>query len=195
MTQTLQEMVMNRLAVGWHLLALASVLLAGCGGSSTAAVPNPVPLSADNINLVFVVSEDVAYQATGDIDPTTSNLTNRGLARSLEMSRFLRDSVLGRRNVTRIYALEPMTHLQAPGNHPDLVPAETVQQFALSNQITLSSVKPPQYIPFTGNSYPLNASYAEGYPAGWPLLHSTAKIAKVSTSKTRREIAKGRRME
>jgi hypothetical protein len=58
-------------------------------GSTTAALTitvNPVPLSADNINLIFVVSEDLAYQASGDINPLTANLTSQGLQRSLLMA-------------------------------------------------------------------------------------------------------------
>jgi len=146
-------------------LVLALTLLAGCGGSSgssATAPPNPAPLSADNVNLIFVVSEDLAYQAPGDINPSTANLTNRGLRRSLQMARFLRGRVLGRKNVTGVYVLEPMTHLQTTSNHPDMAAPETIEQLALLNHITLSSALPPQYFPYTGNSYPLNASYAPG---------------------------------
>jgi hypothetical protein len=143
------------------LAAIAFMLLAGCGGSSSSApAPDPAPLSANNINLIFVVSEDLAFHTDGDINQDTANLTSRGLARSLKMASFLRQRVLGMKNVTRVYALEPMTHLQ--NSYPDLVSAETVQQFALLNQVTLSSAKPPQLIPYTGNSYPLNTSYADG---------------------------------
>ena len=150
----------------WYL-ALTLILLTGCGGSGSSAPPNPVPLSAEDINLVFVVSEDLAFQAQGDINPTTANLTDRGLGRSLKTASFLRRHILGMKNVTQVFALEPMSHLQTPDNHPDLVSAETLQQFALLNQVTLSSVKPPQFVPFVGNSYPLNTSYAEGsVPAG-----------------------------
>ena len=69
---------MKRISVVWSLfLILALMLLAGCGGGSG---PNPTaPLSADNINLIFVVSPDLAYQAPGDINPDTANLTNQGL--------------------------------------------------------------------------------------------------------------------
>jgi len=157
---------MNKIAVVLSLcLVIALALPAVCGGSSgpnATAESTPASLSADNINLIFVVSEDLAYQAPGDINPSTANLTDRGLRRSLRMATFLKRHVLGRKNVTGIYVLEPMTHLQTAGNHPDIVAAETVQQFALLNQITLSSVPPPGYIPYTGNSYPLNASYAPG---------------------------------
>ena len=144
-------------------LILALTLLPGCGGSSGPnAPPTPAPLSADNLNLIFVVSEDLAYQAPGDLNPSTANLTNRGLQRSLRMATFLRRHVLGRKNVTGVYVLEPMTHLQTTGNYPDMAAPETVQQFALLNQITLPTELPPIYAPYTGNSYPLNASYASG---------------------------------
>ncbi len=156
-------------------LVLALTLLAGCGGSSgsdataspTPAPPTSAPLSARNLNLIFVASEDLAYQAPGDVNPSTANLTNQGLQRSLLIATFLRQQVLGRKNVTGVYVLEPMTHLQTTSNYPDMAAPETIQQFALLNQITLSSAPPPQYIPYTGNSYPLNASYASGsVPSG-----------------------------
>ncbi len=146
-------------------IALAVAMPASeCGGGSSGSTPasNSAPLSADNVNLIFVVSEDLAYRARGDINPGTANLTNQGLRRSLRMAGFLRRRILKKKNVTGIYVLEPMTHLQTANNHPDIVSAETVQQFALLNHITLSSALPPQYFPYTGNSYPLNASYAEG---------------------------------
>src|SRR5208282_2087662 len=128
-------------------------LLAGCGGSSgpnATAPATPAPLSAGNLNLIFVVSEDLAYQASGDVNPGTANLTNRGLQRSLQMATFLRQHVLGRKNVTGVYVLEPMTHLQTTGNYPDMAALETIQQFALLNHITLSGRGQTD----TGNSYP-----------------------------------------
>ena len=151
-------------------LVLALMLLAGCGRSSgpNSTVPlTPGPLSAGNVNLIFVVSEDLAYNASGDVNPSTSNLTNQGLQRSLQMATFLQQRVLGKKNVTGVYALEPMTHLQTTGDYPDMVALETIQQFALLNQITLSTTFPPEYFPYTGNSYPLNASYGSGpLPSG-----------------------------
>src|ERR1022692_2110532 len=118
-------------------LALALTLLAGCG-SSQPAPPAPAPLSAGNVNLIFVVSEDLAYQASGDVNPKTANLTNQGLQRSLLMATFLKQQVLAGENVTAIYAVEPMTHLQTTNNYPDMAALETIQQFAMLNQITLS---------------------------------------------------------
>jgi hypothetical protein len=148
-------------------LSLAAVFLLlssflGCGGvgnGSTPAPLTPAPLTAANINLIFVVSEDLSYQAAGDISPSTANLTNQGLQRSLLMAPFLQQDVLGTENVTAIYALEPMTHLQTAtlGTYPDMVGLETVQQFALLNQITLSS-NGEGLNQVTGNSYPLNVA-------------------------------------
>ena len=99
---------------------------------------NPPALSGANVNLIFVVSEDLAYQAPGDVSPTTGNLTSQGLARSLSMGTFLKTNVLGSANVTGIYALEPMTHLQTASALPDMAAMGTIQQFAVMNQITLA---------------------------------------------------------
>jgi hypothetical protein len=161
---------LNRIAVVWLLLmALALTLLAGCGGSARPdppTPPTPAPLSASNVNLIFVVSEDLAYQASGDVSPRTANLTNQGLQRSLQMGTFLKQQVLGTKNVTGIYALVPMTHLQTASHYPDMVAVESIQQFALLNQITLSSDSEGG-TPYTGHNYPINASYASGpIPSG-----------------------------
>lgn len=149
-------------------LALALTLLAGCVCSAPPYPPvptTPAPLSANNLNLIFVVSEDLAYSALGDVNPNTANLTNQGLQRSLLMSTFLQQNVLGGSNVTSIYALEPMTHLQTANNYADMVGLETIQQFAMLNQITLYY----QSYSCTGNNYPINASYGSGpLPSGVP---------------------------
>ena len=137
------------------LFALTLTLLAGCGSSSSQ--PTPAPLSAGNLNLIFVVSEDLAYHATGDVNPTTANLTNQGLQRSLLMATFLQQQVLGTQNVTGIYALEPMTHLQTANNYPDMAALETIQQFAMLNQTSASYQGSG---PVTANSYPIFASYS-----------------------------------
>jgi hypothetical protein len=82
------------------------------------------------------------------------------------MATFLKQQVLGGGNVTGIYALEPMTHLQTANNYPDMAALGTIQQFALLNQITLSS-DPEGGTPYIGQSYPINASYASGpLPSG-----------------------------
>ena len=159
----------SKIAVFWALfVVLALALLAGCGGSSghITPVPTPAPLSAGNVNLIFVVSPDLAYQAPGDVSPSTANLTNQGLQRSLLTASFLQKSVLGTKNVTSVYALVPMTHLQTANNYPDMAAPETIQQFALLNQITLPS-DGVAGAPYVGNSYPLRVSYGtEPVPTG-----------------------------
>ena len=165
---------MNRIPVLLPLslaLVLALALLEGCGSSSR---PATAPLNASNLNLIFVASEDLSYHAAGDVNLSTANLTNQGLQRSLLMGTFLHEQVLGGSNVTSIYALEPMTHLQTANNYPDMVALETIQQFAMLNQISLSDGNNPS---FTANSYPIHASYAPGYlPNGVapPVLPCTA---------------------
>jgi len=154
------------------VLSLGLTLLAACGGSSdpNPRVPPspPSPLSSKNVNLIFVASEDAAHHAPGDINFATANFTNKGLQRSLRMATFLQQNVLGKHNVTQIYALEPETHLQTANKYPDMVGLETIQQFAMLNQITLSY--PPVQSPFAGHSYPLNSSYsAESLPSGFPV--------------------------
>ncbi len=152
---------MNKGTLVWLLfLVLTLTLLAGCGSSlspNSSEPPTPASLSANNLNLIFVVSEDLAYQASGDVNPSTANLTNQGLQRSLLMATFLQQQVLGTQNVTGIYALEPMTHLQTAGKYPDIVALETIQQFAMLNQTTASYQGSG---PVTANSYPIFASYS-----------------------------------
>jgi hypothetical protein len=143
-------MNMNRISVVRSLfLILALTLLAGCGSSDP---------SGGNINLIFVVSPDLAYHAPGDVDPGTANLTDQGLQRSLLMAAYLKQQVLGTRNVTAIYTLAPMTHLQTEHNYPDMAAIGYIQQFALLNQITLEGT--------TANSYPLSVAYAPGSVPG-----------------------------
>lgn len=142
-------------------LLFVLTLLAGCGGNSgSEATP---PLSTDNLNLIFVVSPDLAYQAPGDVDPGTANLTSQGLQRSLLMAAYLKSHVLGAKNVTSIYTLIPMTHLQnTPTNTdiPDMTAIGYIQQFALLNQKTLPVDASGTM--YTANSFPLNAAYAPG---------------------------------
>ena len=141
------------------VLALLLTLLAGCGGdgSNTSA---SAPLSADNVNLIFVVSPDLTYHAPGDIQPDTANLTSQGLQRSLMLASYLQQQVLGAKNVTAIYALSPMTHLQTANQYPDMSPLATIQPFALLNQIALPV--DATGATYTANSYPINAAYAPG---------------------------------
>ncbi len=73
------------------MLALLLSLLVGCGGSTT----NAAPLSAANLNLIFVTSPDLTYQALGDIRADTANLSPQGLQRSLLMATYLKQHVMG----------------------------------------------------------------------------------------------------
>src|SRR5579862_9344111 len=137
----------------------SAVSLIVSSGPAQSGGSTPGPLSSANLNLIFVVSEDLVYEASGDINPQTANLTNQGLNRSLLMGRYLQQSVLGGNNVTGIYALEPASHLQTQSNFPDLAGLETVEQFALLNNITISS-NAGGTDPLPGNSFPINVSYA-----------------------------------
>jgi hypothetical protein len=108
-----------------------------------------------------VVSEDLINNQSGDINPVTANLTGQGLQRTLQMGSYLHQTVLGNQDITEIYALEPMTHLQTANSYPDMVALQTVQQFALLNVSTLDeSPKGPAL--YAGNSFPINVSYAQG---------------------------------
>ncbi len=146
-------------AAGAQVNAGSAVNLTVSSGPAQSGGSTPPPLNGANINLIFVVSDDLAYQASGDVNAQTANLTDQGLNRSLQLGAYLQQSVLGGKNVTAIYALEPMTHLQAPDNFPDLVALQTIQQFALLNTITLS-INAGGGPSFSGNSFPINASYA-----------------------------------
>ena len=158
-----------------HLFALsltAVFVLFFCGCGGVASTPAPAlaiqaPLSAEDVNLIFVVSGDLDYQAPGDISATTANLTNQGLQRSLLMAPFLQQNILGNNNVTGIYALEPMTHPQTANGYPDMAATETIEQFALLNQITLSTTAAGDF--YAGNNYPIYVSYGLGSePSGVP---------------------------
>ena len=150
----------KRFIVKLVCLVLAAALLAGCGGGSSST--SDAALSANNINLIFVVSPDLAYTTPGDINPETTNLSNQGLQRSLLMASYLKQQVLGGKNVNRIYALEPMTHLQTASNYPDMAALGYIQQFALLNQIALSGEGGYNSPLIISNSYALSASYAPG---------------------------------
>ncbi len=160
------KQMISVLRTGVFITALLISLLSGCGGGSSGDNKHPAPLKADNINLIFVVSDDLAYHASGDVDPGTANLTSQGLQRTLLMAGYLKQRVLGTRNVNRIYALEPMTHLQTENNYPDMAALMTIQQFALLNHISLTGAGGAGSPLITGNSYPLNASYASGTVPG-----------------------------
>jgi hypothetical protein len=154
-------MQIKRTSVVWSLfLILVVTLFAGCAGSSGSSYNSTAPLSADNVNLIFVVSPDLAYQTPGDINPDTANLTNQGLQRSLLLATYLKTQVLGAKNVTAIYTLAPMTHLQTANKYPDMTAIGYIQQFALLNQYTLPVDKYGST--YTANSFPLDAAYAKG---------------------------------
>ena len=98
-------------------LFLEAMVLVGyvSGHSFAPLAANPNPPLAGNLNLVFVVGEDMAFNTPGDIDPATANLTDSGLQRALMMNTFLSQYVMQSQNVANIYALEPMTHLTDGG--------------------------------------------------------------------------------
>ena len=152
-------MTMKRIsAVRSLLLLLVLTLFTACAGGSGSNIT--APLDVKNVNLIFVVSPDQDHQAPGDISPDTASLTSQGLQRSLMMATYLKQQVLGANNVTGIYTLSPMTHLQTANNYPDMTAIGYIQQFALLNQQTLPvDATSPGY---TANSYPLNVSYASG---------------------------------
>jgi hypothetical protein len=134
-------------------LVLALALFAGCSSNSATG-----PLALGHVNLIFVVSEDLAHNAPGDVDPVTANLTSKGLQRSLLLATFLQQWVLGTRNVTAIHALEPMTHLQTANRYPDMTPLLTVQQFALLNRMTMFSGSTAGSPGHTGHGFPIQVS-------------------------------------
>lgn len=149
---------MSRRSVSSSLiLILVLILLAGCGGSGAGPAVSPA-----NVNLIFVVSPDLAHQGAGDVNATTANLTNQGLQRSLHLATYLKLQVLGGNNVTAIYALQPMTHLQ--NNYPELASMAYIQQFALLNQISLTGYGGPGTTSYLENSYPLRVSYGATQP-------------------------------
>lgn len=150
---------MNGLSGVRLLFLVLALVLSGCGGSSYSP-DSTAPLSADNINLIFVVSPDLAYQTPGDVDSVTANLTNQGLQRSLQMATYLKQQVLGARNVTSIYALSPMTHLQTANNYPDMSAIGFVQQFSVLNQIALTVDSTG--VKYIANNYPINVAYGVG---------------------------------
>ena len=139
------------------ILILTITFLAGCGGDSSPS-PGSV-LSTGNINLIFVVTPDLANNASGDVNPNTANLSSQGLNRSLQMASYLKKEVLGGQNVTRIFTLQPMSHLQTANNYPDMAAIGYIQQFAMLNQVSLAALGGYNSPLYTANSYPLNTSY------------------------------------
>ena len=134
-------------------LAFAMLLLTGCGGGSSPGIG----LSAENVNLIFVISPDLAYQTAGDVSPSTANLTPQGLQRSLLLANYLKTQVLEGKNVNGIYALSPMSHLQTASKYPDMAAIGFIQQFALLNRDTRPLDKAGNT--YTANSFPIYAAY------------------------------------
>jgi len=129
------------------ILAFLSIWTGGCFNGNSAS--NTAHLSDTDINLIFVVSADLAYNEPGDINPATANLTNQGLQRSLMMATYLKEDVLGGKNVTAIYTLSPMTHLQTDDNYPDMAGIGSIQPFALLNQHTLPVATDSSYTAYS----------------------------------------------
>ncbi|ACL16243.1 hypothetical protein [Methanosphaerula palustris] len=136
---------------GIIVLILGLMVLTGWGIGFFSG--STLQMSEKNVNMIFVITPDLANDPLGDINPDTANLNNQGFQRSLLMGSYLKQRV-GTGNVTAIYALEPMTHLQTVNNSPDMAAIGFIQQFALLNQVTIQNT--------TGNSYPLYAGYAPG---------------------------------
>ena len=145
-------------------VALALALLLPACRSEPAPAGVAGALSPDDINLVFVVSPDLAYQTAGDVSAATGHLTPQGLQRSLQLAGFLKHQVLGDRNVTRISALQPMTHPQTASGYPDLTPLTYIQQFAMLNETWLTSTGGYNSPLYLGYSSPINTSPID--PAG-----------------------------
>ena len=150
---------MNKLLARPFMALISSLLISYSDVSGSTGLASSAPLNGNNLNLIFVVSSDLANHAPGDIQLDTANLTSQGLQRSLLLATYLQQQVLGMKNVTRIYALTPMTHLQTKDQYPDMSSLVNIQQFALLNQKTLP-VSATQN--FTANSFPINVAYAPG---------------------------------
>lgn len=148
-------------------LVFIFMLFAGCTSTPAAPVAAAASLRPENLNLIFVVSPDLAFNAPGDVNPDTANLSNQGLQRSLLMATYLKQQVLGGKNVNRIYALAPMTHLQTANKYPDMAALGYIQQFSMLNQVSLTGLGGYNSPLITANGYPIHASYGAGpLPAG-----------------------------
>ena len=120
----------------------------------------------------------MANDPLGDINPSTANLSNQGLQRSLLMATYLKQQLLGGINVTEIHTLAPTTHLQTANNYPDMAAIGFIQQFALLNRTTVGGT--------TANSFPIGVSYGAGsVPSGVSRRHRTPLIARGWPSTTR----------
>ena len=138
--ETMEREIFSMRTMQWlgrSLPVLFLLLFCGCGGTGNGSTPAPVtpaPLSAANINLIFVVSEDLNYQASGDgdLNQSTGNLTSQGLQRSLLMAPFLQKNVLGGNKVTDLRARtddpfanrEPVPRYGGTGDDSAVCPAQ-----------------------------------------------------------------------
>ena len=138
------------------VLFVVVTLLTACGGDGSSD-PSPAP-SADNVNLVFVVTPDLANSTAGDINTDTANLTSQGLQRSLMMATYLKEQVLGGNNVSKIYTISPMSHRQTTNEYPDMAAIGFIQQFAMLNETT--GGVDSEGTTYTANNVPINVSYA-----------------------------------
>lgn len=164
----------KKYVAGIIFLILGLMILTAWGlGFSPGSAPH---LSEKNVNIICVITPDLANDPLGDINPDTANLNTQGLQRSLLMGSYLKRLLPGTGNVTAIYALEPMTHLQTANNYPDMTPIGFIQQFALLNQVTIPKATLEKVVNShtgtlvnqsliqntTGNSFPLYAGYGPG---------------------------------
>ena len=99
------------------------------------------------------------------------------------MDTFLYQYVMGSQNLSSIYAVEPMTHLQTAEKLPDMAGLEAVQQFSVLNQMTLSS-NTSGGRPLRGSELSSECLVQRRILAGSAptLLHPFARPAKVSIS-------------
>ncbi|HEY5283647.1 MAG TPA: hypothetical protein VIM14_12730, partial [Polyangia bacterium] len=155
-----------RAFLGWVTSAILALVMA-CQSSSHQDAANRIQLSPANINLIFVVSQDLAHNS-GDINTTTANLNPRGLQQAMGLATYLQSTLLNNANVTGIYALEPATHLQATSEYqdlPDMVPLEIAEQFAMINQFSINAPADTTPTLYRDYSYPINVCYT---PASLP---------------------------
>lgn len=150
---------------GWYVTNLWGVrrVIGAKEADCTSSEQNSTtttPLSASDINLIFVVSPDINYSDSGDVREDTANLTAQGLDRSLKLASYLKQTVLGDNNVTWIYALQPVSHFRK--NYPDMASLSFIQQFAMLNLTTLPISDTNT---LTAYSMPIKTSYS---PYGLP---------------------------
>ena len=66
----------NAASTQWLPVLVLLLTLGGCGGSAGSPTSaTPAALSVKNFNLIFVVSEDIAFNGSRDIDPMSTTTT------------------------------------------------------------------------------------------------------------------------